>query len=137
MEKPKRASPWVWVGSILIALVILGSVGLGAYRLYAFGWSRGVAAADGGSAEEAPLAGKMPPMPMNHYSGRRMHRAPLLMLFLGLLVFGAFARHAIWWRRSARRFPPHGPAAWAWHHHHPGYPDCCPDQENEDAGGKE
>jgi len=134
MEKRKRVSAWVWIGSTLIALLILGAAGLGAYRLYALGWARGAAAVGEGTLEDTPTVSKMPAMPMVRYHGYRMRRTPILPLFLGVIAFGALMRHLFLWRRPSRWSHRYGPGPWAWHHNHPGHPDCPPEPEADDEG---
>lgn len=124
-ERQLRTSPWIWVGSILIALLVVGSVGFGAYRLYALGWARGAAS----SGEAVPVEpSQAPPILAPGDRGYRAGGLPILGLLLLLLVVGAVFRHTMWRRHGlwARRFYGSGP----WHGHppYPGYPGCEPGQ---------
>ena len=119
MEKQYRPSLLRWIGSILIALLIIGSLGFGAYRLYALGWEKGAAAVQDGSLNETP---RVPAVQPYHY--HRMGYSPILLFFLTLIVIGAIFRHSAWRMHTMRSGWRHGPASWVWHCHNPECPDC-------------
>jgi hypothetical protein len=131
MDKRYRPSLLIWVGSIFVALVIIGSLAFGAYQLYALGWAQGNAAAKQDTGTGAP---QVPPPALMKYRYHRGFVSPFLLLLLFIIVFGTFVRQSAWrmhTRRTGIRF---GPAIWARHCHYPGYRDCedTPTQDNED-----
>ena len=119
MEKQYRTSSWIWVGSILIALLIIGSLGFGAYRFYAMGWTRGVAAVQDGSFNETPHV--QPVQPYRYYL---MGHSPILWFLLTLIVFGAVFRHSACRMHPARYGWRRDPSQWSWHPHYPDTPNC-------------
>ena len=94
-ERRYRRPVWMWLGSILIALVVMGGLVLGTYRLYAFGFAQGAASVGRESADESAEPAWAPVLGMMPY---RAGRFPLLGLVLGLLLIGAVVRHAAWGR---------------------------------------
>ena len=119
MEKRYRSSLLRWVGSILIALLIIGSIGFGAYRLYALGWTRGVAAVHNEPLNQTPRVLAVQP-----YRYHRMVGSPLLSFILIVIVCGAVIRHSAWRMHKTRTGWRHGPAEWNWHCHHANHPGC-------------
>jgi hypothetical protein len=121
MEDQYRRSPLVWVGSVVIALVVVGGLALGAYHLYAWGWARGAAAV--GGTELAGVSEMAPPLPPVAHSLGVM-RFPALGFFLLLILIGAVLRPFAWRRHHAQ----------VWRHHWHGPWACHPAYQG-DAGG--
>lgn len=121
MEKRYKPTVWVWIGSILVAILVLGTMAFGAYRLYALGWAQGVASLNDGIVEAVP---QPPVITAPAFYAHRMRRAPLFPIFLGLLLVCAIFRHRAW------RMHPEG---WYRHHPHfkgwPHYPGCDTKQD--------
>lgn len=110
-ERRYRRPVWMWLGSVLIALLVVGGLVLGTYRLYAFGFAQGAASLGREPADEAteptwaPVPGFVP---------YRAGRFPVLGLVLGLFLIGALVRHTAWGRHRpwmGRR------ATGPWHRH--------------------
>jgi hypothetical protein len=111
MEKRYSNNPWMWAGSILIALLVLGSLGFGAYRLYVMGWTHGAASVKEGTPVETM---QIPPVQMYPYRSHRVGGASFLVLLFAFIVFGALFRHSAWRMHPARHYWAYDPAKWGW-----------------------